>query len=58
MNTLSKQSQIEDVDKNFSIYQKKIAKVNIEINKHVFGQEQVIEQIIISLLSRHFQYLR
>ncbi len=50
MNTLSKQSQIEDVDKNFSIYQKKIAKVNIEINKHVFGQEQVIEQIIISLL--------
>ncbi|MBF96895.1 MAG: hypothetical protein CFH34_00396 [Alphaproteobacteria bacterium MarineAlpha9_Bin4] len=50
MNTLSDQKQIESIDKNFDIYQKKIANVNNEINKLVFGQETVIEQILISLL--------
>ena len=33
-----------------STFQKKITNVNSEINKLVFGQENVIEQIIISLL--------
>ena len=50
MNILSDQKQKENLDKNFMIYQKKISKVNSEINKLVFGQEEVIEQIIISLL--------
>ena len=33
-----------------SVFQEKITNVNSEINKLVFGQEKVIEQIIISLL--------
>ena len=33
-----------------SIFQEKITNVNSEINKLVFGQENVIEQIVISLL--------
>ena len=50
MNMLSNQKNIENKEKNFSIYHKKITEVNAEINKLVFGQEAVIEQIIISLL--------
>ena len=37
--------------KKYSLtFQEKITNVNSEINKLVFGQENVIEQIIISLL--------
>ena len=50
MNMLSSQKQSEDVDKIFENYQRKMSQVNTEINKLVFGQETVIEQIIISLL--------
>ena len=49
MNTLSSTKQIKDTDKNFSDYHKKVTSINKEINKHIFGQEKVIEQILISL---------
>ena len=50
MNTLSNQKKNENLEKNFTIFKNKIVKVNTEINKLIFGQEKVIEQIIISLL--------
>ena len=50
MDTLTGKDLKENTDENFLVCQKKIAKVNSEINKHVYGQEEVIEQIIISLL--------
>ena len=50
MNILSSTKQIKDTDKNFSDYHKKVTSINKEINKHIFGQEKVIEQLLISLL--------
>jgi MoxR-like ATPase len=50
MNTLSNKEKNENIDNSLKIFQKKISNVNAEINQLVFGQEPVIEQIIISLL--------
>ncbi len=50
MNTLSNKEKNENIENSLKIFQKKIANVNSEINQLVFGQEPVIEQIIISLL--------
>ena len=50
MNTLSKKETQKDIDSSISVFQKKIFNVNSEINQLVFGQETVIERIIISLL--------
>ena len=50
MNTLSKKETKENIESSISVFQKKIFNVNSEINKLVFGQETVIERIIISLL--------
>ena len=50
MDISASKDQSENIDKKILLCQKKIAKVNSEINKHVYGQENVIEQIIISLL--------
>ena len=49
MNTLSNKNKLLEED-NFSNNQKHINLLKEEINKLVFGQEKVIEQIIISLL--------
>ena len=50
MNTLSNKEKIKMEKRNLSNFQEKISNVNSEINQLVFGQETVIEQIIISLL--------
>ena len=50
MNTLSNKQKSENIEKSVSVFQEKITNVNSEINKLVFGQENVIEQIVISLL--------
>ena len=50
MNTLSNKQKNYNIEKIVSVFQEKITNVNSEINKLVFGQENVIEQIIISLL--------
>ena len=50
MNTLSNKEKIKMEERNLSNFQEKISNVNSEINQLVFGQETVIEQIIISLL--------
>ena len=50
MNTLSNKQQSENIEKSVSTFQEKITNVNSEINKLVFGQENVIKQIVISLL--------
>ena len=50
MNTLSDKAKNENIENNLTLFQKKIANVNSEINRLVFGQEPVIEQIIVSLL--------
>ena len=50
MNTLSNKEKNENIEKSISVFQKKIFNVNSEINQIVFGQETVIEQILISLL--------
>ena len=50
MNTLSNKQKNENIEKSLCLISKKITNVNSEINKLVFGQENVIEQIIISLL--------
>ena len=49
MNTLSDKAKSENIENNLTLFQKKIANVNSEINRLVFGQEPVIEQIIVSL---------
>ena len=49
MNTLSNKQKNDNIEKA-CLYFKKITNVNSEINKLVFGQENVIEQIVISLL--------
>ena len=50
MNTLSNKEKNEYTEKSLMLFQKKVADVNSEINQLVFGQEAVIQQIIISLL--------
>ena len=50
MNTLSNKEKNENFENSLTIFQKKIANVNSEINQLVFGQEPVIEQILVSLL--------
>ena len=46
MNTLSNKQKSEIIEKKSCLYfKKKITNVNSEINKLVFGQENVIEQI-------------
>ena len=50
MNTLSNKEKNENIENSLTVFQKKIANVNSEINQLVFGQEPVIEQIIVSLL--------
>ncbi|MBV68319.1 MAG: AAA family ATPase [Pelagibacterales bacterium] len=50
MNTLSNKEKNENIENSLTIFQKKIANVNSEINQLVFGQEPVIEQILVSLL--------
>ena len=50
MNTLSNKQKSDNIEKSVSVFQEKITNVNSEINKLVFGQENVIEQIVISLL--------
>ena len=50
MNTLSNKQKNDNIEKSVSVFQEKITNVNSEINKLVFGQENVIEQIVISLL--------
>ena len=50
MNTLSNKQKSDNIEKSVSLFQEKITNVNSEINKLVFGQENVIEQIVISLL--------
>ena len=50
MNTLSKKEINKNIENSISVFQKKISNVNSEINQLIFGQETVIEQIIISLL--------
>ena len=50
MNTLSNKQKSDNIEKSVSLFQDKITNVNSEINKLVFGQENVIEQIVISLL--------
>ena len=50
MNTLSNKQKSDNIEKSVSLFQEKITNVNSEINKLVFGQENVIKQIVISLL--------
>ena len=50
MNTLSNKEKNEYTENSLMLFQKKVADVNSEINQLVFGQEAVIQQIIISLL--------
>ena len=50
MNTLSNKQKSDNIEKSVSLFQDKITNVNSEINKLVFGQENVIKQIVISLL--------
>ena len=50
MNTLSNKEKNKYTDNSLILFQKKVADVNSEINQLVFGQEAVIQQIIISLL--------
>ena len=50
MNTLSNKEKNENIENSLTVFQKKIANVNSEINQLVFGQEPVIEQILVSLL--------
>ncbi len=50
MNTLSNKEKNEYTENSLMLFQKKVAHVNSEINQLVFGQEAVIQQIIISLL--------
>ena len=42
---------LEEVEKNFSIANKKLSSVKNEINNLVFGQNLVIDQILISILA-------
>jgi len=50
MNTLSNKEKNEYTENSLILFQKKVADINSEINQLVFGQEAVIQQIIISLL--------
>lgn len=50
MNTLSNKQKSDNIEKSVFLFQEKITNVNSEINKLVFGQENVIKQIVISLL--------
>ena len=47
MNTLSNKQKSDNIEKSVSLFQDKITNVNSEINKLVFGQENVIKQIVI-----------